>query len=132
MTGYKITVGYNSRFSKEEVAIKLLEIGQHIANNTETLAQEAVKFGFIGTSIAMEYALPFQMQEDLTIQFITEPHNYIDEEDQTAGNFYSYIWMLASGGGESRKYKEEVRRAYCRLILVEMHKLGMEININID
>lgn len=129
MTGYKITVGYNSNFSKEEVAIKLITVGVNIANQPEIIAAEANKY--IDMGIAIEYAKPFQIQEDKTIQFITKPHNSTDKEDAAEDNFYPYIWMLASGSGESRSYKEEVRRAYCRLILAEMHKLKMEININV-
>ncbi len=126
MTSYTIKVGYNSNYNNEEVWEYLHKIGLQIADNPSLIADEAHRFDSLNKKELTEYAESFKTRKDLTIQFKTEPNEYENKED-----FEPHIYMMASGGGHARLLKESVRRAYCRLVLVEMHKQQMEIDISV-
>lgn len=124
MTGYYISVGYNSSFSADEVWDEFKRVGQEIANKPDAICLEASRVDDFGMAELKEYGEAFvQEQEDLTIRFKDADPNDEDSEPQ--------IVMYASGGDPSRSLKESVRRAYIRLVLQEMHSKQMEINIQV-
>jgi hypothetical protein len=67
----------------------------------------------------MDVALKYPTDEDLTIKILDSPKDPARRQ----------IQQLASGYGKWRTIKEELRRAFCRLVLAEMHKRGMEVDI---
>ncbi len=121
MTGYKIAVGYNSEFAASEVWETLKTVGLEIANNPEVIACEAAYYdGDYLFAELREVSERFKVRDDLTIRFF---------EGSKENEFRPHILMYASGGGRYRLIKESTRRAYCRLVLKEMHKRKMEIDI---
>lgn len=125
MTGYTIEVGYNSAQGGEEVWDKLKTVAKGICKKPEQIAEEAIKFGAgqrCNKDSLMEYAEAYKEcgekgTADLTVRIIEGEEPYISQS--------------ASGGGEAREIKEHLRRAFCRLVLYEMHKSLMEINIRV-
>jgi hypothetical protein len=114
MTGYHIEVGYNSGSFKVEVADKLREVVKTICAKPETILAEVKRIE--GCDIPEEYAESYREPwKDATVSFI-------DGED-------FQVMQLASGGGESRDYKESMRRAFCRLVLEAMHRERMEVSV---
>lgn len=118
MTGYYIEVGYNSKWDKEEVWKELKKVVIDICKNSKVLIEEIKRETnkVIPIDFIEKYKWPCK---DLTIR-ITE-----NNED----NKENFISQAASGGGYERDCKEICRRAFCRLILLEMHKREMEVNI---
>lgn len=114
MTGYYIEVGYNRARSKDEVGEKLREVVKAICAKPETILAEVkrVEGRAIPDSYAESYREPWQ---DATIKII--------EGERLQ------VMQLASGGGESRDYKEAMRRAFCRLVIEAMHLEQMEVNM---
>ncbi len=117
MTGYHIEVGYNSVHSKDEVAEKLREVAKAICAKPETILAEVkrVEGRDIPESYAESYREPWQ---DATIKII-----------EASADRPMQVMQLASGGGESRDYKEAMRRAFCRLVLEAMHREQMEVSV---
>ncbi len=113
-TGYHIEVGYNSEESSEAVEEALRHAVKAICAKPETILAEVKRVeGFeIPTSYAESYREPWR---DLTIKIIE-------------GERFQ-VMQLASGGGSSRNYKESMRRAFCRMVLEEMHRKQMEVSI---
>lgn len=126
-TGYHISIGYNSGIScpakyigeNGEAWALLKSVVLEICNNVDLIVDEARRFGAPEqckngpdccnlTNHAERYKLPWQ---DQTI--------YFDEKRKE-------VIQMASG---DREVKEHVRRAFCRLVMNEMHKHGVEINI---
>lgn len=113
MTGYHIEVGYNSCFSKGEVAEKLCHVVQSICAKPETILAEIKRVE--GKDVPPEYAESYhEPWQDATVKIIK------DEEGDGL-----QVMQLASGGGESRDYKESMRRAFCRMVLEAMHREQM-------
>lgn len=75
------------------------------------------------TETLMPYARAYVGDQDITIRVE-------EEEDETYGKL-PVIRQSASGGGESREIKEAFRRAFCRLVLQEMHRSQMEVSISV-
>lgn len=128
MTGYHISIGYLSGYDKEEAWEVLKRVVLELCNAPARIAEEAMRFGMNG-AVAREYAeayrgasLESRGTEDSTLRIIEA--NPVEETKPE-------IMQLASGGGPSRIYKEQMRRAFCRLVMDEMHKLEIEININV-
>jgi len=130
MTGYYITVGYNSRYDKENVWKKLKEVVENICFEPSVILTEVLRFDISGLlkntdlSELKEYAQSYKDQNDVTIKIV--------ERTDSDGKAINSIDQLASGGGIERKIKEHFRRAFCRLVLNEMHANNMEININVS
>lgn len=128
MTGYHISIGYLSGYDKEEAWKVLKLVVLELCHNPHHLVDEAVRLG-MNPMTACEYAAAYigaseelQGTEDSTLRII--------EGSRAEGN-PPQIMMLAGGSGESRTIKEQIRRAFCRLVMAEMHKLEIEININV-
>jgi hypothetical protein len=130
MTGYHISIGYLSGgdFDKDEAFQVLKKVALELCHNPHHLVDEAVRFG-MRPQTACDYAAAYvnaseeqRGTEDSTLRII--------EGERAEGN-PPQIMMLAGGAGESRTIKEQIRRAFCRLIMREMHKLEIEVNINV-
>lgn len=128
MTGYHISIGYLSGYDKDEAWEVLKRVVLELCNAPARIAEEAMRFGMDG-AVAREYAeayrgasLETHGTEDSTLRII--------EKNEAEGT-PPQIMQLAGGSGPSRLYKEQMRRAFCRLVMYEMHKLEIEININV-
>lgn len=119
MTSYLLEVGYNSSFGREEAEEKLKIAVDKLRNDPDRLIAEVRRLdGDLEPDCDVpfaEYARLYSSDEDLTIRHDGE-HRYI---------------QMASGGGIGRSIKEAFRRAFCRLILEDMHREGVEINIGV-
>ncbi len=129
MTGYHISIGYLSDGDKDEAWAALKEVVAALCAEPSRIAVEAVRYG-MRPNQAEEHAEAYRSfspktgrTEDSTL--VIKERDFEDEDS------YPQVMQLASGGGESRVLKEAMRRAFCRLALEEMHKRGLEININV-
>lgn len=129
MTGYHITLGYQSGISRrvgdqgtdwEHLKAAAEMLCQHQDQIAAEVRKERV---LVSAEVLDEYVSRYRLsgdEEDLTLNFV-EPSG--DEKGE--------VWQAASGGGESRAIKEAVRRAFCRLLILEMHRLGIEVNLTV-
>jgi hypothetical protein len=121
MTGYTIEVGYNSVHDRAEVGRKILSVIADLQANPEKIAAEVLRIEPHRSAERLKdftemYRAPV---EDLTIRV---------REDTERENL-PIVTQSASGGGESRDYKEACRRAVCRLVLDACHREQMEVNV---
>jgi hypothetical protein len=127
MTGYYIEAGYCSGASREEAWAKIKEITNYLCEHPSLIVEEALKFGAPksadGDGIEY-YAQKYKERTDLTIR-IKEGIDEFTKEER------NQVVQLASGGGRGRVMKEHMRRAFCRLVMYEMHKLELEVNISV-
>lgn len=127
MTGYHLSIGYLSGGDKAQAWDTLKTVVLNLCHDPVRIANEAVRLGMNRTTAhecARAFAsasLEFQGTEDSTLRII--------EGDRAEGN--PQIMMLAGGSGQSRTIKEAIRRAFCRLVMTEMHRRDIEININV-
>jgi hypothetical protein len=122
MTGYEITVGYNSAQSKDDVSDTLAHVVSELRKNQSAIKDEVVRVEgpWKGEESLDDYAAMYlPANEDATFKVRK------DEDGHTL------VYQCASGGGESRALKEAMRRAFSRLVIQEMHKRGMEVNLNV-
>lgn len=129
MTGYHITIGYLSGYDKDEAWGVLKRTVARVCANPELIAAEAHELA-MPLEVAREYAESYRSfsadtgrTEDSTLT--------IKEKDPKDSDSEPQVMQLASGGGSSRAIKEAMRRAVCRIVMREMHGLGIEININV-
>lgn len=128
MTGYHISIGYNSTLGaqeKREAFDTLEHVVHEIRGQMDLLIDEAERERGSDrdrpadraslTEYVKAYCLP---ATDATLT-IFEPD----------GDKPGEILQLASGTGDSREYKERLRRAFCRLVIFEMHRRGIEVNL---
>lgn len=117
MTGYAIRGGYNSTWSHDEVDTELEKFLRALREKPEQIIAEVVEVepGYDPGRTA-DFAESYRNDEDLTCKL---------EHDEQNGRVV--IRQLASGGGESRDYKEACRRAVVRLATKHMHAKGMEV-----
>lgn len=120
MTGYYISVGYNSKYAKDEVWATLKREVEDLCQRPKLILEDV--FACEGVYPSEDYADAYRTPwKDLTIFY----------EDTSPFLAEPRLSQYASGAGLERKYKEMMRRAFCRLILKRMHSKGMEININV-
>lgn len=132
MTGWHITLGYASSYGEartREGAEQLLEtLAYEVADHILDILDEVKR-----TNVSREdedgvqlftYARKYQIRDDsfITISTVT---NAVGDVVETS------IVLLASGGGISRTMKEHLHRAYCRLLMMEMHRHGLDIQISV-
>lgn len=132
MTGFYISAGYSSTCDSDEVEQMMFKVGREIANDPQAIVNEMAINGSApwresDSEKLMEYARRFKEQQDLTIEFETECPDYVSDKEE----WTPQIKMLASGGGYHRIFKEESRRAFMRLLVNQMHRLGMDVNISV-
>jgi len=129
MTGYHISIGYMSGGPDKEEAWEILkEVVLDLCNAPARIADEATSFGMDRTT-AIEYAGAYvgasianRGTEDSTLRIIEA-----NEKEETQPQ----IMQLAGGADPSRSIKKAIRRAFCRLVMHDMHKREIEININV-
>lgn len=123
---YAISVGYNPSIPKEDVWSKMVEVVNELRINSQKIVDEVLRLEPDAdkemTKSVSEMYSPLTDDEDLNIKVIVS-----DGKGR-----HSYIMQSASGGGQWRLVKESCRRAFCRLVLEEMHKNKMEINIDVS
>ena len=122
-TGYRLEAGYNSGHNKAEVwrQMKLVALG--ICAAPERIVAEVRRVEGGGLEL-QEYADAYRHHDDLTVVFHETPAGY-----EKAEEFRPYIHQMASGGGRGRTLKEACRRAFCRLVIEAMHRMGMEVTL---
>jgi hypothetical protein len=118
VTSYSIEVGYNSGKQPDEVWEALKNAVAKIQANPQQLFAEVLQCEPDANLQMIEeiidcYKAPIT---DLTLKIV-------ESEDRHS------VWQWASGGDPYRGAKESCRRAFCRLILYEMHRQKMEVNI---
>jgi len=117
-TSYRLTDGYNSAHDRNEVWDELQKVVEELRKDTDRIVNEVLRLEpdrnkkEIG-NLAMYY-MPPAVDLTLTIQ---------DTEDSRG------VMQLASGTGSARDRKESIRRAFCRLVIEEMHKRKMEVSL---
>ena len=130
MTGYHISIGYLSGgdYDKDEAFEVLKSVVLDLCRAPARIAGEAMNYG-MPEALAHEYAQPYTTAslenrgtEDSTLRIIEK-----NEAEETV----AHIMQLAGGADPSRSLKEAMRRAFCRLVMYEMHKREIEININV-
>lgn len=115
MISYDMSVGYNSGYCKDNVWDVLKRGVETLCQKPFLLAEEVLKkVNCFSESSVTEYAACYKNSTDLTIEVL---------EDERI------VRQIASGGGESRKIKECLRRAFIRLIMKKMHEFNMDINV---
>jgi uncharacterized protein YabN with tetrapyrrole methylase and pyrophosphatase domain len=116
-TSYRLVDGYNSGHDRDDVWVELQKVVEELRKDTDRIVREVLRLEpdqnekEIG-NLAMYY-MPPTLDATLTVK---------DTED------FRGVMQLASGGGSARDRKESVRRAFCRLVIEEMHKRKMEIS----
>jgi hypothetical protein len=117
-TYYRIEDGYNSGNDRDEVWDTIKQVVDEIQGNTQRIIDEVFRLEpdadrELIEEVAGCYRKPVQ---DLTIKVVE-------------GEDGRWIGQSASGGEPGRDAKESCRRAVCRLVLEEMHRRKMEVNI---
>lgn len=120
-TRHVIQIGYNSSKCKYYVWEELKNHAEYLCNHPDDIAIEAKKYTVAALNdLVDEFSKAYTDCRDLTIQI--KENKDVDK---------CYISQSSSGGGDQREVKEQLRRAFCRLILDYMHFLNMEINISV-
>lgn len=139
MTGYHLRLGYDSGCSgsrsDEERWRILLEVVEAIRMDPERIARDAALVEGVDVETAREYAAAFatrgpdcgpndlrQLTEDLTLVVFLP-----SVREDRIGEVVS----LASGWGPARRWKERTRRAFCRLVIHDMHRKGAEVCLSV-
>jgi len=125
MTGYHIYIGYNSGLTGQERASAfevLKAVVGELRRSPLRIVDEALReHETYSADVLRDYAKQYAPDcEDATIR-VLEPAN--DQPGQ--------IMQLASGGGEGREIKELMRRAFARLLIMEMHRKGIEVSFSV-
>lgn len=120
MTGYHIRIGYNSKWNKDEAWHELVACVGRLRNDPARIIGEVVRLdGNVADAALLEaFARVYADTGDVTLTIRDTP------EDRS-------VVQLASGGGPGRDLKERFRRAFCRLVIEEMHRLGIEVNLEV-
>lgn len=127
MTSYHISIGYLSGYDKDEAWEVLKKVVLDLCHNPHHLMDELVLFG-MNPRVASECAAAYVGASEATRGTGDSTLRIIEADNE--GN-PPQIMQLAGGDGEWREYKEATRRAFCRLVMREMHKLEIEINVNV-
>jgi hypothetical protein len=127
MTSYTIEIGYNSGYSqmhpyksKDNQWACLKETVTRICNDTQRIIDDAKLYG-----------APDIDRHGNTLSEAAEmckdgnPNGFHFYENQGDNRFRMYV----SG---DRELKEHVRRAICRLVILDMHKLGIEVCLRVS
>lgn len=111
MTGYHISIGYNSGYASggtdETLEIALFDEARKLAEKTAMIANRA------GQTVD-------------EVQAYFDPAGCglnINKHDS------HQVMLMASGGGQWRSVKERIARAYCQLLIESMHQRGIEVNL---
>ena len=120
MTGYYISVGYNSAVNREDVWVFIKERVEYYCENPLEITKEVLRFEPDRIPHTLRsHVNAYTNCNDLTIQ--------INEDEEGA----EYICQAASSGSGDRGIKEACKRAFCRLILHDCHMKRYEICIHV-
>jgi hypothetical protein len=129
-TSYYLSVGYLSGYSFQggpDAAWEVLKwIVERLRHEPSKLVAEARRLGAPercarGCCDLRELAERYGAGEDLTLTVVER----VDEDDAPV----RYIRQVASG---DRMLKEHVRRAFCRLVIEEAHREGIEVDLTVS
>jgi hypothetical protein len=120
VTGYHISIGYNSNGRQDAWALLMETVEEVCAAPGHIIAEVKRETLEWKDAELQEYVERYKARDDSTLT-ITPPDGDKDGE----------VMQLAGGGGESRRIKEAVRRAFCRLVVLRMHKLGIEVDLTV-
>lgn len=120
MTGYHISIGYNANGSLNAWALLMETVEEVCAAPGHIIAEVKRETLEWKDDELHDYVYRYKARDDQSIT-ITPPE----------GDKNGEVMQLASGGGESRRIKEAVRRAFSRLVMLRMHKLGIEVNLTV-
>jgi len=122
MTSYCIRLGYNTSHSKEEAEDRLLDVVMSIRHSPKRIIEEAARVEEIelDPSYAESYGTGDESRtEDSTLCLV-----YVEDDEEKE----LFIHMSASAANEQ---KYAARRAFCRLVIEDMHKVGMEVCLSV-
>ena len=127
MTGYYLEIGYNSGYSSNEEAwANLKSAAELLRTDPGRIFREVKRLEpEIDDTLLQECAEAYDGR-DLSMTIVDEQ---APERLQDAPN---YIRQFASGGGAYRSVKEACRRAVCRILIEEMHRKKMEVNMRVS
>lgn len=124
-TGYTLELGYQSGYSSHADAWEALKAyALYLCDHPAEIYDEARKFGApdaLDGERLMDYAARYHGAVDLTL-VIQDPE----------GDEKGHVYQCASGGAPARVLKEHLRRAFCRLVIAEMHRKGIEVNLTVS
>ena len=124
MRGYHIRIGYNGGGDAEEEESRwqsLIQVARSVANNPQRIVAEARRLG--APERCTEGCCELSTFADNYANEALSPVSIIDQD----GN--RQIMQLASTSDDEFKYC--VRRAYVRLVIEEMHRLGIEVSLTV-
>lgn len=137
MTYYYISIGYLSGYSypadRAQAWTELKAVVSQIRNRTVTIAEEVMRVEVhrkqADKEIARRAAERFDSKKGLTSFSVVEPHQ------EASGAIVSGTIVLVSSveDGDARLFsiRESARRAFCRLVINEMHRRGIEVNLEV-
>ena len=115
---YRVDVGYNTHFSQSYVWKQLKKVAEDIIDDADRICTEVLRFDFLDEAEVLTYCKALQNKDDAS---------FVVYEVDLA------IRLFASGGDDldnSRTLKERVRQAVFRLVLADMHRAGMNVNLS--
>lgn len=122
MTGYIFSIGYLSGYSfsggPEDAWKQLAEVVQSLSGAPALIVHEVISVEGGDAGELFPYAERYT-SADATLRVNEDEHS---------------VLQCASGsnsGDMSRAIKEKVRRGFCRLVIREMHKRGIEVNLQV-
>ena len=131
MTGYYIEIGYLSGYSDESCREKawgeLKAVVAKLREQPEAIVKECLRLesgmGLKARGELRDFAERYHARfQDATIS--------IEEPKYDKNGFISQLASSGEGDWE-RSMKERVRRAFCRLVIEEMHCRGIEVNLTV-
>ncbi len=137
MTGYYLELGYNSSLGAPQLGnafTTLVGVFMNLVNDPDRVTEEVLRIEpgadrALIRSHAAWYGNP--ERDDLTFKVVEKPTTHPEISTLEAVEFKPYIQQYASGGGPDRGAKESVRRAFCRLVIEDMHRLKIEVNLRV-
>ena len=137
MTGYYLSVGYNSGSGGDADDFgTLVTVFEAVIRDPDRIVAEVrrVEPPAAETRTLREYAAWYthpdrREGEDCSFRIYRQPSDLGPLTN--ADDFSPFIAQYASGGGSSRAIKEVVRRAVCRLVIADMHRRGVEVNFKV-
>jgi hypothetical protein len=123
MTGYYLSVGYNSAVGADLVAAELIAAVEKFRDRPDLIDAEILR---VGEQIPESVDFPAHLAE-----FANRQSACLRVDTYPGAPSQVTVCLSASGGGPDRKVKETTRRAFCRLVIAHMHARGMEINMSV-
>jgi hypothetical protein len=142
VTGYYLELGYNAALGlpqQEHAWNTLLAIFNNIIAAPDRIVAEVTRLEPLANpttirEIAEWYTHPDRKDtEDCTYRIHDKP-DFVAPLDSKLDPvpFKPFIAQNASSGNGNRGAKESVRRAVCRLVIEDMHRLKLEVNLRVS